>query len=127
PPDELAARDGLQPITSTEIRPGEAIYLGDVTRGDVADCGPQLRDALARQPIDHPCSLAPATQQPRPSQGAQMMRSVRDALIDLPRDVLDRALPLRQQVDDLDAPTLESAFVTAANPSYRASFAAREP
>jgi hypothetical protein len=34
-----------------------------------------------------------------------MMGSVRDALVDLDCDVLDRSLALRQHVDDLGAPT----------------------
>src|SRR5437764_9293592 len=34
-----------------------------------------------------------------------MLRGVRDALVDLARDLLDRALPLREQIDDLRPPS----------------------
>ena len=74
-----------------------------MTNRNVAHRRPQLPDAVAREPVEDPRPLAARAHQPRPRQHLQMLRGVGDALVDLARDLLDRAFALRKQVDDLSA------------------------
>src|SRR5207247_1778800 len=68
---------------------------------DIADRRPEIAHPLARQPIEDPRPLPARANETRPSENMQVLRRVRDALRDLGRDLLDRALALREQIDDL--------------------------
>src|SRR5204862_1649112 len=75
-----------------------------VTDRNVAHRRPQLLDALAREPVIDAGSIPTGADQPRPRQHLQVLRGVGNALRDLACNLLDRALPLRQQIDDLRPP-----------------------
>ena len=101
---ELRRRELLDPVALAEVLVGEHAHLGDVPGGDVAHRRPQLGDAIARQPVDDPrCprgASAPDPPAPAPADAARCWRrSARSR-----RDLLDRALALREHVDDLRPP-----------------------
>jgi hypothetical protein len=77
---------------------------GDLLGGDVAQRRPQLGDALAGQPVVDPCAVPAGGEKAGPCHRPEVVRRVRHGLVDLARDVLDRALALRQEVDDLGPP-----------------------
>src|SRR6266496_6693200 len=52
-------------------------------------------------PVEDPRPLPARANETRPSENVQVLGGVRDALRDLVRDLLDRALALREQIDDL--------------------------
>src|SRR5213076_1495551 len=68
---------------------------------DIAHRRPEITYPLTRQPIEDPRPLPARANETRPSQNMQVLRRVRGALRDLVRDLLDRALTLREQIDDL--------------------------
>ena len=112
--DHLAARqpllklgggDLLDPVPFAQILVGENAHLGHMANRDVADGGPQLADPLVGQTVEDPVPLTPRADQPGSRQHLQVLRGVRDALRDLTRELLDRALPLIEDVDDLRPPT----------------------
>jgi hypothetical protein len=94
----------MQAVSPPEIGLRESIDFRDVFGGDLTHHGPQLQDLVACQPVDHARALAPGAHEAGPSEVAQMVRGVGDALSELGRHVLDRSFPLRQQVDDLRPP-----------------------
>src|SRR5207245_6552351 len=68
---------------------------------DIADRSPEVAHALARKPVEDPRPFPARANETRPSENVQVLRGVRDALRDLVRDLLDRTLALRKQIDDL--------------------------
>ena len=91
----------LDPVPLTQVLVRQLIHLCDVAHRDIAHRRPEIAYPLARQPIEDPRPLPARANQTRPSQNMQVLRRVRDALRDLVRDLLDRALALREQIDDL--------------------------
>ena len=64
---------------------------------------PELSDAIAREPVEDPIALTTRPHEAGTGQQPQMLRRVREALSDLRRDSLNRALSLRKNVDNLRA------------------------
>ena len=91
----------LDPVPLTQVLVRQLVHLCDVSDGDIADRRPEIAHPLARQPIEDPRPLPARANETRTSEHAQVLRRVRDALRDLVRDLLDRALALREQIDDL--------------------------
>ena len=91
----------LDPVPLTQVLVRQLIHLCDVAHRDIAHRRPEIAHPLARQPIEDPRPLPARANQTRPSQNLQVLRRVRDALGDLVRDLLDRALALREHIHDL--------------------------
>src|SRR5213594_4362887 len=91
----------LDSIPLTQVLVRQLIHLCDMAHRDIADRRPEIAHPLARQPIEDPRPLPTRANETRPSQNMQVLRRVRDALRDFVRDLLDRALALREQIDDL--------------------------
>ena len=104
PLPELGCGEMLDPVPPAEVLVCEHADLGQMTNGDLADRRPELGDLIAREPVDHPRSLAARTHEPCAREDLQVLRRVRDRLRDLIGDLLDRPLALREHVDDLRAP-----------------------
>jgi hypothetical protein len=96
----------LQAGAVTEIHFGETVHLRDVADGDITHRTPQLVDALAREPVDDACPVAPRLDEARAGEDLQVLRRVGDALADLTRELIDRALALGEHIDDLRAPAV---------------------
>ena len=65
---------------------------------------PQLADPVARQRVVDAGPVAAGGEQARPGQGPEVVGGVGDALVDLAGDLLDRALALGEDIDDLGSP-----------------------
>src|SRR5437660_12506620 len=91
----------LDSIPLTQVLVRQLIHLCDVPDRDIADRRPEIAHPLARQPIEDPRPLPARANETRPSEYMQVLRGIRDALRDLVRDLLDRTLTLREQIDDL--------------------------
>ena len=91
----------LDPVPLTQVLVRQLIHLCDVAHRDIAHRRPEIAHPLARKPIEDPRPLPARANQTGPSQNMQVLRRVRDALRDLVRDLVDRALALREQIDDL--------------------------
>jgi hypothetical protein len=72
-----------------------------VLGGDVAHSSPELADTITSKPVEDPIALAARAQQSGTGQQPQMLGRVRGALPNLRRDLVDGALPLRENVDNL--------------------------
>src|SRR5439155_7720493 len=92
-------------VAVAEVRSGEALEAGDMLLGHITQGGPQLGDTLARKRVIDASAVPSSRQHAGTSHCPQMVRRVGDALPDLLGDVVDRALPLSEDVDDLSAPT----------------------
>ncbi len=88
PVDELGGSDLLDLALPAEVRVGEDGDLGDVAGGDVSNGGPELGDALAREPVVDPPAVAPRTREPAVRGQPQMVRRGGHRLAGLTRDVL---------------------------------------
>src|ERR671919_2983865 len=71
--------------------------------GPLAHGRPEVDHPLAREPVVDPRAVAAGTDEPRSRELLQVMRGVGDALLDLARQLVDRALALGENVDDLGA------------------------
>ena len=103
-PSELVAGDGLQAVSAPEVGLCEAIDFRHVLGGDLAHHDPQLQDLVARQLVDHARALATGAHETGPSEVAEVVGGIGDALSELGRHFLDRSFPLRQQIDDFRPP-----------------------
>ena len=68
------------------------------------ETGRQLADPIAREPVVDPRALPTRAHQAGAQEQLQVVGGVGEALLDLGRDLLDRALPLGEHVDDLGPP-----------------------
>src|SRR2546430_5015444 len=64
---------------------------------------PQVADPIAREPVVDPRALPTGAHQAGAQKQLQVMGGVGEALVDLDRDLLDRALALGEYVHDLGA------------------------
>ncbi len=103
---ELGLADLLQPGAVTEVGGGEVVEFGMVCGGHVPERRPQLHDTLRRQSVIDPCPLAAGGHQTRRRQGSQVERRVGDTLADLVGQLLDVALTLGEDIDQLSAPAV---------------------
>ena len=101
---QLLCRKLFDAVAVAQVLVGQHRHLGDMADGDVADGRPELSDAVACQPVENASPLAPGAHQARASQHLQMLRGVGDALPNLVRQLVDRAFPLGEHVDDLGSP-----------------------
>ena len=101
PRGQLRAVDRLDAVALAEVRLGEPLEPGDVRGSDVAQRRQQLGDPVAREPVVDAGAVAAGRDEPGAGHRPQVMRRVRDALVDLVGDLLDRPLALREHVDDL--------------------------
>jgi hypothetical protein len=106
PLGELVAADLFDSVAYTEIGRGKLLEVGNVRGRDVTHRGPEIGDAVAREPIEDPRPVASSGHNPGPRQQSEMVRCVRDALADLGGALLDRTLTLSEHVDDLRAVTV---------------------
>ena len=74
------------------------MHLGDVPFGHLAHRRPQVADPIACEPVVDPRALPARAHQTGAQEQLQVVRGVGNALIDLGRDLLDRALALGEQV-----------------------------
>jgi hypothetical protein len=81
----------------------EHVHFGEVMLGDLAHRRPKVDNPLAREPVEDPGPLATGSDEAYSPELLQVMRGIGDALLDLARQLVDRALALREHVDDLGA------------------------
>ena len=72
-----------------------------MARGDVAQCRPELGDALARQPVVDVVAVPTGGDEPGAGEHLQVVGRVGGGLADLACQHLDRALALGEHVDQL--------------------------
>jgi hypothetical protein len=91
----------LDALARAQIVLSEQAHFREMPNGHAPNRCPELRDLVAREPVDDARPFAPGTNEPRMCEHLQVLRGVRDRLGDLARDLVDRALALGEQVDDL--------------------------
>jgi hypothetical protein len=96
----------LNLVAIAEIVVRKHMHFGEVMLGDLAHRRPQSGHAVAGEPVEDPCSLAARADEPYSRELLQVMRGVGDALIDLARQLIDRALALCEHVHNLGAATV---------------------
>src|SRR5207248_11769594 len=101
---ELGGRELFDPLA--EIVAGKDGDLRDVAGGDVAHGAPELGDKIAREPGKDMGPLAPRAPEAGAREQSQVVRRRGDALTDFRRHVLDGALPLGEDIDDLCTPSV---------------------
>ncbi len=79
------------------------MHLGDVPLGDLAHRRPQVADPIAREPVIDASAFPTRAHQAGAQEQLQVVGGVGEALVDLGRDLLDRALALGEHVHDLGA------------------------
>jgi hypothetical protein len=98
---QLLCGDQLDAAALAEVLAGEHVDLRHVTGRDVAHRRPQVAHAIARETVVDAIALAPRPDETGTGEQPQVLRRVRDALRDLVRELLDRALALREHIYDL--------------------------
>src|SRR5437879_5424732 len=91
---QLRPRDRLDVAPVTEVVAREPIDSRDMLGGDVADRAPQVRDSIAAQRVVHAGAFTPRGDEAGAGERLEMMRGVGDTLVELDRDVVDRAFSL---------------------------------
>jgi uridine phosphorylase len=90
--------------TLAEVGVREQIHGHDVLGGHIADRGPELQHAIARQAVVHSRTCAATEDEACFCKHVQMLRGVRDALPDLRSELVDVTLALCEHIDELGAP-----------------------
>ncbi len=101
--DELRRGQKLDLVALPEVLVGEDGDLGDVSRGDITNGSPQLANTLACESVVDPSPVSTRVGEAALGKQSQMVRGRSHALTRFGRDLLDRPLALREQVDDLGA------------------------
>ena len=107
---DVAAREPLEQVLATDrvdvladVVARGALDLGQARGRRVAQRQPQPQRLVAGQRVTHACALARAGDHARGAQRLQMLRSVRLRLPARPRELVDAAGRLGEQVEQLEA------------------------
>ena len=100
-PNELVSPDDVHAVPRAQVRAGQTLDPGHVVGRHVAKRRPQLAHSLGGERVEDTGAVAPRGNQPGAGDGPQVVGGVGDALVDLGGDVVDRALALGQEVDQL--------------------------
>src|SRR2546427_3470321 len=98
---ELLAAQRLEAVPVAEVGCCQRLDPSHVLSGDIPQGSPSLADPVAGQHVDDASALTSGPQQAGAGHRPQVMRGVGNALSDLGGDLLDRALALGKEVDDL--------------------------
>jgi hypothetical protein len=122
PCGQLGSSHLVQFVAVSEIRGGEIVEFGVMGGSDVAQCRPQVDDAVGDQAVVDPVLVAARDDQADTSQGAQMERGVGDALVDLVGEFFHVAFALGEHVDQFGAASVRQGFGDVREPVEQCVF-----
>jgi hypothetical protein len=103
--EQLVAIDVVDVGAVAEVGVGERVEVVELFGGELADGQPDLEHLVGGEPVVDVGALAAGGHQPGPGEGAQVVGGVGDRLVDLVGELLDAALALGEDLDDLGAPS----------------------